>query len=93
MKAFVVGVKRSSGQFTNQQTGQVIDFDNVVFHVNKPMINSGEYGDEVFIVSVPSRLVSEPNIDIYVGTTCSFEVESLDRAKRSYKASDVVIVK
>lgn len=92
MKATVVGVKRSQGQFTNQQTGQVIDFDNIVFHVYKPMINSCEYGHEVFTVSVPSRLVSEPNLSSFVGTTCSFEVESLDRAKRAYKASEVVII-
>ena len=92
MKATVVGVKRSQGQFTNQQTGQVIEFDNIGFHVFKPMINSGEYGDEVFTVSIPSRLVSEPNLSSFVGACCSFEVESLDRSKRVYKASEVVII-
>lgn len=92
MKATVVGVKRSSGHFTNQQTGQVIDFDNIVFHVYKPMINTGEFGHEVFTVSIPFRLVSEANYSCFVGTTCSFEVESLDKAKRAYKASEVVII-
>lgn len=94
MKAKVLGFKRSKGQFTNQDNGLVIEYDNVQFFVSKKMLDPGTFGDEVFTVVLPFKALGFPYDDCVdlVDQICSFEVESLDRQRRIYKASEVSVV-
>lgn len=93
MKAKVLGFKRSKGNFTNQDTGLIIEYDNVQFFVSKKLLDPGSFGDEVYTVVVPFKALMVPYDDCvdFVDQICSFEVESLDRQRRIYKASEVSI--
>lgn len=94
MKAKVLGFKRSKGTFTNQDTGLMIEYDNVQFFVSKKLLDPGSFGDEVYTVVVPFKALTvsyEDCVD-FVDSLCSFEVESLDKQRRIYKASEITLI-
>ena len=55
----LIGFRRQKGTFTNQETGQVIDYDNVIFQaVHKP-IAPGVIGEQCSDFKVPARFLED----------------------------------
>lgn len=76
MKALVHGVSFRKGQFTRRETGEVISYDNVVFHVSLPSTDPLTSGDEVLQVKIKRSLVnlSDDKIRSLPGSDVIFDI-------------------
>lgn len=76
MKAFVHGVSLRKGEFTRRETGEVIPYDNVIFHVSFPSTDPLIYGDEVLQIKMKRSLVnlSDDKICSLPGSDVIFDI-------------------
>ena len=76
MKYECIGVSFRKGQFTNQETGQVIDYNNVVFHCIHDSIDDSTYGMQYTGFKIKRNLLeyNENEIKQFIGHDVSFDL-------------------
>lgn len=60
----IVGVRLSRGNFTNRDTGESFDYNNVVFNVTYPAVDDHTVGDSVSEIKIKRSLLTENDSDL-----------------------------
>lgn len=60
----VVGIRLSRGNFTNRETGESFDYNNVVFNVTYPSLDDHTVGDSVSEIKIKRSLLTESDLEL-----------------------------
>lgn len=71
----VVGIRLSRGNFTNRDTGESFDYNNVVFNVTYPAVDDHTVGESVSEIKIKRSLIKETDSDLrsLVGSSVIFD--------------------
>lgn len=89
MKIKVIGINTSKGSFTDKDSGQVIEFDNLIFFGERAPIDNYTIGNSIEIIKIKRSLVDLPQMDLpgLIGSICSFDIAK-QTGYHSYTATE-----
>lgn len=75
MKYQLMGFKIKKGEFTNQNTGELVKYDNIEFHCAAVIKDENTYGASSFIMKVKRSYIEQdiPTLKSYIGKNVRFD--------------------
>lgn len=83
MKIFIDGIKMQQGTFTNKDTGETFNYDNVVFNGRRPYTIANAAGEESVSVKIkrellPCDMKDFESLKLLLGLRVSFDIERVN---------------
>lgn len=75
MKYQLMGFKVKKGEFVNQSTGQIVQYDNIEFHVAAVIKEENTYGATSYVMKIKRAYVEQdiPTLKSYIGKNVRFD--------------------
>lgn len=75
MKYQLMGFEIKKGEFTNQSTGELVKYDNIVFHCAGIIKKDDTYGATSFQMKVKRSYIEQdiPTLKTYIGKNVRFD--------------------
>lgn len=83
MKIVIDGIKMQQGTFTNKDTGETFNYDNVVFNGRRPYTISNAAGEEAVSVKIKRELIHADmrdleSLKVLIGSKVSFDIDRVN---------------
>lgn len=88
----IQGIRFAKGEFTDRQTGSVIEYDNIVFNCTYPAVDDYTVGDSVIEVKIKRSLLkaNDNELRTLVGEEVMFDMMPTRNGKAVYTGYQIV---